>query len=110
MFGFDNKPYKFYRMVNKVYTLDTSVLNRVEDFGIVKRYEDETVTDSDGTIILNKGDWYYELTDGSFGLYKDGKYYFQPVMLGDWVYNLDTREDLENITQTYISMNKYGYF
>lgn len=90
--------------------IQTLGVNKVDEFGVVKTYKDETVTDGDVTIILNKGDWYYELTDGSFGMYKNGKYYFQPLMLGDWIYELDSLEDLKNITETYISMNRYGYF
>lgn len=85
-------------------------INTIDNFGIVKTYKDETIDDGETFVKLNKGDWYFELTDGSYGMYKNGQYYFQPVMLGDWVYELKNLEELKNITQTYISMNTYGYF
>lgn len=90
--------------------IEITNINTINNFGIVKTYKDETIDDGETFIKLNKGDWYFELTDGSYGMYKNGQYYFQPIMLGDWVYELKDLEELKNITQTYISMNTYGYF
>lgn len=90
--------------------MKSNEVQTVKDFGIVETYVGKDVEKDGYTIELDKGEYYFELTDGSWGLYKDGEYTFQPVMLGDWSYDLDSEEDLQKITQTYISMNKYGYF
>ena len=74
-------------------------------FGITKI---QTVGDEE--VKLNQGDYYIELTDGTFGIYKNGKYHFQPVALGDWDIELDNFQQFEALIQTYISMNQEGTF
>lgn len=78
--------------------------NKVEIVLIAK--DEPVISKYDGVKVnLNKGDFYFELSDGSWGIYKNNKYEFQPVNLGDWSYELKDMEELKKITQTYL-MNK----
>lgn len=51
----------------------------------------------------------YEFKDGSWFICNDDEkeYIFQAVDLGDWDYNLDSKEDLKKIIATYF-INKYN--
>ena len=51
----------------------------------------------------------YEFQDGSWFICNDDEkeYIFQAVDLGDWDYNLDSKEDLKKIIATYF-INKYN--
>lgn len=56
------------------------------------------------------GDRFYELSDGSYFVINTTKdqYIFQPTDLGDWDYELDNIEQLNNIVKTYISIKNTG--
>lgn len=43
----------------------------------------------------------YEFQDGSWFVYNDNEYVFQPVELGDWNYELENKEQLRDIMATY---------
>lgn len=43
-----------------------------------------------------------QLSDGSFGLIKDGNCSFYAVEFGDYGYNVDSEKDLNDIVETYI--------
>mgnify|MGYP003275941074 CR=1 FL=1 len=70
----------------------------------------EIVTESREGLYLECSEKYVELTDGSFIIYGNGNYIFQPVDLGDWNYELESEEDLRNIVLTYKSMKENGNF
>lgn len=92
---------------NKAYASSNS--NKVEIILIAK---DEPVKSKyDGAEInLKKGEFYFELSDGSWGLYRDGAYVFQPIDLGDWSYELKDANELERITNVYMMNKNYGYW
>lgn len=74
-------------------------------------YQKGDIQELDG-YYLEDGDTVVELTDGSWALYNPEKnlYIFQPVDLGDWDYEVENAEKLENIIKTYLSMKNNGWF
>ena len=68
------------------------------------------VTEDDPNFYKEDGSRLFELTDGSWFIINEekGEYIFQPVDLGDWNYQVDNMEQLENIVKTYISMKNTG--
>lgn len=79
--------------------------NEVEKVHIT-RVEIESQED----VYLEKGEKYIELSDGSFYIYGNGNYMFQPVDLGDWDYEVETYEQLMNLVNTYLSMKNTGVY
>jgi uncharacterized protein YegJ (DUF2314 family) len=83
-------------------TLDvaTEQKPRGEHFFITNQY-----TQEDGDIIT-------EYNNSSWSLENDakGKFEFCPSELGDWSYNLEHKEDLNNIIATYKSIYENGNF
>lgn len=55
---------------------------------------------------------YTDFSDGSWSLEnrETGVYIFQPVDLGDWCYELDSADELQKITLTYMTMSNTGSF
>lgn len=68
------------------------------------------VTESREGIYIEQGEQFIELTDGSFIIYGNGNYIFQPVEMGDWDYEVDNAQQLENIVKTYMSMKNNGWY
>ena len=61
---------------------------------------------------LEKGDILIILSNNSWAICNQEKniYTFQAMELGDWDYNLNSKEELENIIKTYISIKNTGYY
>lgn len=71
---------------------------------------EDVISPYDGiTVKLQDNDFYFELSDGSWGIHREEKnlYEFQPVELGDWSYTVKDEKELMNITQTYIDNKNY---
>ena len=82
-------------------------LNKKESEKVhITRVEIESQED----VYLEKGEKYIELSDGSYYIYGNGTYVFQPVDLGDWDYEVETYEQLMNLVNTYLSMKNTGTF
>lgn len=62
------------------------------------------LTQSEDGVYIDQGEQYIELSDGSWIIYGNGNYIFQPVDLGDWDYQVENEEQLENLVKTYISI------
>lgn len=65
---------------------------------------------SQDDVYLEKGEKYIELSDGSYYIYGNGNYIFQPVDLGDWDYELETYDDLMKVVNTYLSIKNTGMY
>ena len=72
----------------------------------VARVEYESQED----VYLDNGEKYIELSDGSYYIYGNGRYIFQPVDLGDWDYELETYDDLMKVVNTYLSIKNTGMY
>lgn len=61
---------------------------------------------------LEDGDIVVEFTDGSFAISneKTNFHMFQVVDLGDWDYQVDNSQQLENLIKTYLSMKNTGMY
>ena len=62
------------------------------------------ISESTDTFLLSNGEIGIELTDGSWASINTltNQYEFQPVELGDWSYEADSLEEIEDIIKTYI--------
>ena len=65
--------------------------------------------ESTDTFKIEEGEIGIELSDGSWASVNQlkGYYIFQPVDLGDWCYELESLEEVENIIKTYIEWKNY---
>lgn len=78
---------------------------------IIERVEVERiVTKSEEGLYIEDGQQYIEFNDGSWAICGNEEYIFQPAELGDWSYELDNQEQLENIIKTYLSVKNEGKF
>lgn len=75
-----------------------------------KVYISRVEIESQDDVYLEKGEKYIELSDGSFYIYGNGNYIFQPVELGDWDYELETYDDLMRVVSTYLLMKNNGRY
>lgn len=66
--------------------------------------------ESQDDVYLEKGEKYIELSDGSYYIYGNGHYMFQPTELGDWDYEVETHDQLMNLVNTYLSIKNTGMY
>lgn len=57
-------------------------------------------------------EFYEVLNNGSFAYVNEDEkiYSFTPAELGDWNYNVNNLEDLNNLIDTYVSIHNNGYY
>lgn len=80
-------------------------INKVEKVEVSR-----ILTQSEDGIYIEQGEQYIELSDGSWIIYGNGNYIFQPVDLGDWDYQVENEQQLENLVKTYISIKNTGKY
>ena len=87
--------------------------NKIQPQETVKKVQiDKICTESTEDVYVEPGEYYVELTDGSWLLVNEEKnyYLFQPSVLGDWDYELENIQQLENIVKTYINIQNTGSY
>lgn len=54
----------------------------------------------------------FTVSNGSWAVYNDskGNYIFQPTETGDWDVTLNSKEELDNIIETYINIKNNGSY
>lgn len=72
----------------------------------------EVLTESTDEIKLDKGETYKQYTDGSWSIENDktNTFVFQPVSLGDYDIECKSKEEFNNLVQTYLNMQNEGTF
>lgn len=77
----------------------TGIYYNVQVYQVSKMIENENLKDLFEYQYVNYNA--YEFQDGSWFVYNDSEYIFQPVELGDWNYELENKEQLRDIMATY---------
>lgn len=77
----------------------TGIYYNIQVYQVSKMIENENLKDLFEYKYVNYNA--YEFQDGSWFVYNDNEYVFQPVELGDWNYELENKEQLRNIIATY---------
>ena len=83
-----------------------------EKITVTEVYKQEKKYSMYKNFYLEKGDILIILSNNSWAICNQEKniYTFQAMELGDWDYNLNSKEELENIIKTYISIKNTGYY
>lgn len=63
------------------------------------------VTEAEDGIYIEEGDKFIELTDGSYMIINEYKQYysFQPIEMNDWNYEVNNKEQLDDMVKIYIN-------
>ena len=77
----------------------TGIYYNIQVYQVSKMIENENLKDLFEYKYVNYNA--YEFQDGSWFVYNDNEYVFQPVELGDWNYELENKEQLRDIMATY---------
>ena len=77
----------------------TGIYYNVQVYQVSKMIENENLKDLFEYQYVNYNA--YEFQDGSWFVYNDSEYIFQPVELGDWDYELENKEQLRDVMATY---------
>lgn len=70
------------------------------------------ITESNQDFYLDPGDIITEYSDGSYTIENtvNNTYIFQAACLGDWEYICSSKEELNKIVNTYLSIKNNGYY